>query len=68
MEDSEDLIGLFNRKKQEGAFVKICAPMVRYSKLPFRLLVRYFYPMTFVQLSDLLLNTFIDVLEATVAI
>jgi tRNA-dihydrouridine synthase 4 len=33
-----DIVQLFKDKKQEGQFVKIQAPMVRYSKLPFRLL------------------------------
>jgi tRNA-dihydrouridine synthase 4 len=37
---TENLFELFDRKKSENDFVKICAPMVRYSKLSFRRLVR----------------------------
>ena len=36
----EPILDLFARKKSEQDFVKICAPMVRYSKLSFRRLVR----------------------------
>jgi len=36
----ENLFELFERKKSNNDFVKICAPMVRYSKLSFRRLVR----------------------------
>ena len=36
----EPILNLFARKKEENDFVKICAPMVRYSKLSFRRLVR----------------------------
>ena len=38
----ENLFELFERKKAENDFVKICAPMVRYSKLSFRRLVRMY--------------------------
>ena len=36
----ETIVELFDRKRSEGDFVKISAPMVRYSKLSFRRLVR----------------------------
>eukprot|EP01134_Creolimax_fragrantissima_P000375 CFRG0375T1 len=35
-----DLMKIFDSRRAEGSFVKIAAPMVRYSKLPFRMLVR----------------------------
>lgn len=33
---------LYTTKKEQNSFVRVCAPMVRYSRLPFRLLVREF--------------------------
>ena len=41
------MIGLFEKVydragSEDGSFVRICAPMVRYSKLPFRMLVRLY--------------------------
>jgi len=39
---SETIVELFDRKRAEHDFVKISAPMVRYSKLSFRRLVRKF--------------------------
>ena len=33
---------LYTTKKENNSFVRVCAPMVRYSRLPFRLLVREF--------------------------
>ncbi|KAI9175344.1 tRNA dihydrouridine synthase [Blastocladiella emersonii ATCC 22665] len=35
-----DLLALFDAKRSAGDYVKVCAPMVRYSKLAFRELVR----------------------------
>ncbi|KNC80425.1 hypothetical protein SARC_07213 [Sphaeroforma arctica JP610] len=38
--ETGDLMKVFDNKRAEGSFVKIAAPMVRYSKLPFRMLLR----------------------------
>ena len=39
---SSRIMDFFDELKDKNGVVKICAPMVRYSKLPFRLLVREF--------------------------
>lgn len=39
-ENGTDLLALFAERKAAGDVVRICAPMVRYSKLAFRLAVR----------------------------
>eukprot|EP00055_Hartaetosiga_balthica_P005197 m.14885 g.14885 ORF g.14885 m.14885 type:complete len:385 (-) comp4388_c0_seq1:120-1274(-) len=35
-----DFLNLFQRRKKEGGFTRVCAPMVRYSKVAFRNVVR----------------------------